>query len=80
MPTSALVLTLDEAPDLQQHVLTELQRDERISVGIAHGSYLPIVLETQSSEDGVAAIEALWKKPGIAFIDLVQIDFSDEEG
>jgi hypothetical protein len=79
MPVSGLVLTL-ESPENQAPVLARLGADSRITIGPQRGPHLPVVTETRSSQEGEALVEELFHIPGVCFVDVVTIDFSDEEG
>lgn len=79
MPVSGLVLTL-ESPESHAPVLAQLGTDSRITVGPVRGLHLPVVTETCSSQEGEALAAELFCIPGICFVDVVTIDFSDEEG
>ncbi|MBI2393592.1 MAG: hypothetical protein HYV09_28700 [Deltaproteobacteria bacterium] len=79
MIVSGLVLTLQNDPRSRAHALETLSRDLRIIFGEAHGLRLPVVLETASLLEGEAACEALRNLEGIAFVDVVSIDFSSSQ-
>ena len=80
MPISSLVLTLDAAPDVRALVLSELARDARVTVGTPlEEKWVPVVTETASLSEGEALTEALKELPGVSFVDVVMVDFSDEE-
>jgi hypothetical protein len=48
-------------------------------VGLAQGLRLPVVTDTAGSEEGEALVRELFTVPGVCFVDVVTIDFSDEE-
>ncbi len=77
MPISSLVLTLE--PPVKHSVLEALAADSRIAVGEAHGLRLPVVTETSSLREGEALAEQLGALPGVTFVDVVFVDFADEE-
>lgn len=79
MIVSGLVLTLENDPRSRAHALETLSRDSRILFGEAHGLRLPVVLETASLLEGEEACESLRTLDGIAFVDVVSIDFSGSE-
>lgn len=78
MPISGLVITL-ESLESRAPLLTRLEADPRISVGLAQGLRLPVVTDTAGSEEGEALVRELFTVPGVSFVDVVTIDFSDEE-
>ena len=77
MPVSGLVLTLDPGERSRRGVLYVLSHDPRISVGELVEDRLPIVTETFSLEEGEDVAEQLLQVPGIRFVDVVSVDFSD---
>jgi hypothetical protein len=79
MPISGLVITLES---LESHapLLERLEADPRISVGPQQGHRLPVVTDTAGSEEGEELVRELSSVPGVCFVDVVTIDFSDEEG
>jgi hypothetical protein len=77
MPISSLVLTL-EAP-VKHSVYEVLAADPRVEVGEAHGLRLPVVTETRTLSEGEALAEQLGALPGVTFVDVVLVDFSDAE-
>jgi hypothetical protein len=79
MTISALVITLDDDEGARTMALAHLEGDARITVGEMYGVRLPVVLETESLLEGEALATALMDTPGIAFVDVVSVDFSSEE-
>lgn len=80
MPISSLVLTLDASPQARAFVLSELAKDARVTVGTPlEERWLPVVTETESLCAGEALAESLKELPGVSFVDVVMVDFSDEE-
>ncbi|WP_375766492.1 hypothetical protein NR798_33055 [Archangium gephyra] len=80
MPISSLVLTLDASPELRASVLREVSRDPRITLGPPlEERWLPVVTETHSLPEGEALAESLRDLPGVSFVDVVMVDFSEEE-
>ncbi|MFL5355261.1 hypothetical protein [Archangium sp.] len=80
MPISSLVLTLDASPDRRALALAEVARDSRITLGSpVNGCWLPVVTETRSLSEGEALAESLREVPGVSFVDVVMVDFSEEE-
>lgn len=79
MPIASLVVTLDERTSLRESALAMLVGDPRVDIGEARGSHLPVVLDTQTTEEGVHAVEALLATPGVLGVDVVRIDFAEDE-
>ncbi|PTL77371.1 hypothetical protein [Vitiosangium sp. GDMCC 1.1324] len=80
MPISSLVLTLDASPDRRALALAGVARDPRITVGApVEERWLPVVTETDSLPEGEALAESLRELPGVSFVDVVMVDFSEEE-
>jgi hypothetical protein len=80
MPISSLVLTLDASPELRALALSEFARDPRITVGPPlEERWLPVVTETASLAEGEALAESLREQPGVSFVDVVMVDFSEQE-
>ncbi|QRO00537.1 hypothetical protein JRI60_16615 [Archangium violaceum] len=80
MPISSLVLTLDASPESRALALSELARDPRITLGPpVEGRWLPVVTETASPYEGEELAESLRELVGVSFVDVVMVDFSEEE-
>jgi hypothetical protein len=80
MPISSLVLTLDASPELRASALREVARDPRVTLGPAlEERWLPVVTDTRSLSEGEALAESLRDLPGVSFVDVVMVDFSEEE-
>jgi hypothetical protein len=80
MPISSLVLTLDASPELRARALAEVARDPRVTVGPPlEERWLPVVTETRSLPEGEALAESLRELPGVSFVDVVMVDFSERE-
>ncbi|WNG35008.1 hypothetical protein F0U60_16300 [Archangium minus] len=80
MPISSLVLTLDASPERRALALCEVARDPRITVGPPlEERWLPVVTETASLSEGESLAESLRELPGVSFVDVVMVDFSEEE-
>lgn len=77
MPVSALVVTLDAGERERRGALYVLSRDPRVSVGEAVGERVPVVTETPTLEESEDVTEQLLQIPGVRFVDVVSIDFSD---
>ncbi|MBI5514052.1 MAG: hypothetical protein HY909_09815 [Deltaproteobacteria bacterium] len=77
MPVAGLVLTLDPTPDALQSAQEALSTDPRVTLGTPQGPCLPVATDTAS----VAEQDALWAwlqgAPGVSFVTLAWMDFSD---
>ncbi len=80
MPIGGLVLTLDPDPALRESILAALTADPRLTLGQPLGVRLPMVAETLTLDDGDALVRELSAAPGVLFVDVVSVDFSDREG
>lgn len=76
MPIASLVVTLDHRQPLREVALGHLVADARVDVGAARGAYLPIVVETDTAQEGEELVESLLGTPGVLSVDVVGIDFS----
>jgi hypothetical protein len=80
MPISSLVLTLDASPERRASALREVARDPRVTLGTPlEERWLPVVTDTGSLSEGEALAESLRDLPGVSFVDVVMVDFSEEE-
>lgn len=77
MPTSALVFTLDAHPERAAHALVALRERPDLDVGEPHGNRLPAVLVTAELWESERAVNELMAFAGVAFVDVVAVDFSD---
>lgn len=77
MTVSGWVLTLENDERLRACVLEALERDSRITCGVAHGLRLPLVVETAEPTESETLFESLRNLPGVAFIDVVSIVFEE---
>lgn len=77
MPVSGWVITLENDVQKRDSALQVLGRESRITCGEAHGLRLPVVAETSTMKEGESLFEALRALDGVAFIDVVSIDFTD---
>jgi hypothetical protein len=80
MPISSLVLTLDASPESRALALAAVAKDSRITVGTPlEEVWLPVVTETATLSEGEALFESLRELPGVSFVDVVMVDFSEGE-
>lgn len=80
MPTSGLILTLDEDPVQRASALERLARDPRIACGELQGAQLPVAAQTDTLEAGIALVrDELPTQPGICFVHVVCVDFEDAD-
>jgi hypothetical protein len=76
MLVSALVLTLDASPPDRAGLLAQLAADSRLELGALQGHRLPVVAEVPDAGSGERLVEELQDLPGVAFVDVVLVDFS----
>jgi hypothetical protein len=76
MPIAAIVVTL--AGEADAHVLEDLGRDPRVCLGPMTGRRVPAVLDTANAADGEALFEEIRARAGVAAVDVVGIDFSED--
>jgi hypothetical protein len=77
MTISALVLTLDQKNF--QAAIDALRADPRLALGEQHGNRLPVVAETHDCRAGRDLYDELRDVSGVEFVDVVMVDFSEEE-
>jgi hypothetical protein len=83
MPISALVLTLDARPERAAEALVWLHaRADKLAgfellLGVPRGDRVPAVVVTDELWQGETAVDELLAAPGISFVDVVSVDFSD---
>jgi len=78
MPVSALVVTLDDDPVEQAATISRLSEFEHLTVGALTGRvHVPVVCESETLTDGENYVRALMRVPGVVFVDVVMVDFSD---
>ncbi|NMO14898.1 hypothetical protein HPC49_05980 [Pyxidicoccus fallax] len=80
MTFSSLVLTLEDSAEQRAGVLARLERDARITLGMPFEErWLPVVVETETAEEGESVAEFIRDLPGVRFLDVVMVDFSAGE-
>jgi hypothetical protein len=79
MVVSALVITLSSDPALRARALEHLAADSRLTLGPPCRDRLPVVAESRSTHDGAALFDALGTADGVVRVDLVSIDFDQED-
>lgn len=77
MPVAALVLTLDPDAALAARARALLATDPRLTLGDAVDGRLPVVVESATLGDGASLTRELEAQPGVRFVDVVMVDFSD---
>jgi len=78
MPVSALVVTLDDDPVEQAATISRLSALAHLTVGAKTGRvHVPVVCESENLSDGENHVRALMRMPGVVFVDVVMVDFSD---
>ncbi len=77
MPLASVVLQLD--PAALPSTLRSLESIEGLTLGEPNGAYVPGVVESRDARGGAALCEALRDVAGVAFVDVVMVDYRDEE-
>lgn len=77
MPISGLVITTQ--PEQRDEVLAALRDIPEVTLGTPRGCKLPVVTEVPTLSAARKLTEALMRMPGIDFVDVVSVDFQDEE-
>lgn len=78
MPVSALVVTLDDDPVEQAATISRLSALAHFTVGAKTGRvHVPVVCESETLTDGENHVRDLMRMPGVVFVDVVMVDFSD---
>ena len=78
MTISGWVVTLTDDPGQQERALSALRGDGRLQLGERAGRKVPVVAETRTTREGEELLEALGGFPGVAFVDVVCVDFSGD--
>lgn len=78
MPVSGLVLTLSREESCRREALSALYEHASIVIGERVAHRLPIVVDTPNSEEDRAIWEWLQKLPGVAFVNLVCTDATED--
>jgi len=76
MAVAALILHLDLAR--ADSTVEQLARHPALTLGAPQGLLLPVAVASSDARHGMALVEEIQATPGVAFIDVVMIDFSDE--
>lgn len=79
MIVSALVVTLSPDPALRAVALQGLRDVPGLTLGEPVASRLPVVAEARSAGAGAALCEGLAERPGVVRVDVVAIDFEDDD-
>lgn len=79
MPVTAAVINLAEDAVERRGALDVLEADGRVEVGPRQDLHLPVVLTTETVDDGIELVEdELPEVEGVEFVRIVRIDFDDE--
>ncbi len=76
MAIAALVLHLD--PASVDSTVERLSCHPALTLGARAGLLLPVAVESADAASGTALFEELEGTPGVAFVSVVMVDFSDE--
>lgn len=77
MPVYGVVLTLDDDPQVRRRLMASLGAEPWLMLGVRQGSRLPVAMEADSVEEGERQWAQLESSPGVTFMELVFVDFSD---
>lgn len=77
MPISGLILTT--RPGSEACVLDALRAVPGVTLGEPMGSRVPLVAEAPTLRAARDLTETLMRMDGVAFVDVVSVDFQDEE-
>lgn len=78
MSIGALVVTLTDDALAAADALREVEADPRFTVGPREGARVAVVLEADDAAASEAAWDWLRARPGVVFVDLVQVHFEQE--
>lgn len=78
MTVSGLVLTIVGDASLRAAVLDRLRADPRLTLGTPVADRWPAAAETIDLREGEALVRALEATPGVARVDVVSVDFSED--
>lgn len=79
MPVTAAVINLAEDAVERRGALDVLEADDRVEVGPRQELHLPVVLTTETVDDGIELVEdGLPAIEGVEFVRIVRVDFDDE--
>lgn len=78
MITSGLVLTLSTDAALAEEAVASLRARSEFTPGERNDRWLPVVLETANDAASRVAHDWLNSLPGVEFVDVVYVDFSDD--
>lgn len=79
MPISGLAITLSDDHAAREAAMTSLRAHSLITLGQREGHRLPIVVETPDSEVDRDVWDWLHALPGVRFVDVACVHFTDEE-
>lgn len=79
MPISGLVVTLEGDENARVQAMERLSGDPRLTLGTPIGVCVPIVAETSTLAEGEALVDDLGRVDDIRFVDVVSVDFSDQD-
>ena len=78
MITSGLVLTLNSDAALAEQAVASLRIRPEFTPGEQNDRWLPVALEVADDDASRAAHDWLNSLPGVEFVDVVYVDFSDD--
>lgn len=79
MPTSGLVLTLSDDAALAEQAVASLRARPEFTPGERNDRWLPVALEAADDAESRAAHDWLNRLPGVDFVDVVYVNFSEND-
>ena len=78
MPTSGLLITLAPEASHADEAVSALASRTDLTLGERRDRWLPAALEADDDAGCRAAHDAIAALPGVAFVDVVSVDFGDD--
>lgn len=79
MPVSGLVVSLHDDARLRAETLEMIRKEPRITVGLADGGRVAIVLDTTSGEQDREVWNWLHSLSGVALLEVAYVGFDQEQ-
>ncbi|MBW2736423.1 MAG: hypothetical protein JRH20_28885 [Deltaproteobacteria bacterium] len=75
MAISGLVITLSEQESERVSALNAMEQEPWLSLGVAQGHRLPVVVDSEDRHQFQACWDALLAMEGVVHVDLVTVDY-----
>ena len=79
MPISGLLLTLAENGESRAAAIAAIEGQGTFTMGPVSGRWLPLAMEAESDRDSRTWHDWLMALPGVAFVDVVAVNFDADE-